>query len=631
MRIRLAAALILLLLPLPARADVVKVTITARTPFANGQSFGMIGPYEHLTGTIEFALDPREAHNRRIVDLDRAPRAADGKVHFTSDLHVLQPVDVARGNGVLLFEISNRGGTSLLDRFNNIGTPRDKILPDGPGNGFLMRNGYSLVWVGWEFDNGAGRISVDAPPAQGVSGRVTVETIPNARGSELTFSDAPRYHPARLDDRSATLTVRNRFWDPKTTIARERWTFVASEGAPKVKVEGGVEPGRIYEVTFTANDAVVAGVGLAATRDAASAFRYRTDLPIHGKATYVFGASQSGRFLRQFLYDGFNADESDRRVFDAVWPHIAGSARGSFNERFATPTSTQAFTSTRPPMLDAEVLAQYRPELQPKIIYTNTPVEYWGQGRAAALIHTSLDGKSDAQLPENVRVYFLAGSQHGESAFPPRANANAQQLPNPTPQREVMRALLTGLHRWVSQGTAPPPSRYPKLADGTLVPVEGVKFPAIPGISDPRTIPGPGLVENRTIKLLPFLVPQVEADGNDASGIRVPDQMVPLATTTGWNFRSESAGNPADILALTGSFIPFSRTKAERDARHDPRLSIEERYPGGRADYLAKISIASAEMVKEGYLLPEDVDSIAFRAFAHWDYATKPPTQTSSR
>lgn len=633
MRTWLRAALIVLLVPAATRAEVVGVTITSRTPVMNGQSFALVGPYEHLTGTIEFALDPRDPHNRRIVDLDRAPRAADGKVHFTSVLHVIQPVDRTRGNGVLLFEIANRGTTSLLSRFNNAVTRQGQLLPDNMGTGFLMREGYSLVWVGWEFDVDAPRIRVEAPPAQGVSGRLSVSTIPNDRAPELTFSDAPRYQPARIDDPSATLTVRERFWDQPTAIARGKWAFVENTGAPKVRVEGGAEPGRLYEVTFQATGAVVAGVGLAAIRDAAAAFRYRSDLPVQGKSVYVFGASQSGRFLRQFLYDGFNADERDRRVFDVVWPHIAGATRGSFNERFATPTSTSAFAATHPPFLDADILASYKPELQPKIIYTNTPVEYWGQGRAAALIHTTADGKSDAIVPENVRIYFLTGTQHGESAFPPRATPNGQQLPNPVPQREVMRALLTGVHKWAAEGAAPPASRYPKLSDGTLVPAAAVKFPMIAGVADPRTIPGPGVV-GKGGGPLPFLVPQVDEDGNELAGIRVPDLAVPLATTTGWNFRGESVGNPKDIFGLLGSYIPFSATRAQRTASRDPRRSIEERYPRGREEYLGKIALTAAELVKEGYLLAQDGDFIAARAREHWEYATQqrkqPPASTTS-
>jgi hypothetical protein len=404
---------------------------------------------------------------------------------------------------------------------------------------------------------------------------------------------------------------------------------VAAANGPRVRLEGGFEPGRVYELAYHSLDARVAGVGLAAIRDAASAFTHRSDLPVRGRTAYVFGASQSGRFLRQFLVDGFNVDESDRRVFDAVWPHIAGAGLGSFNERFAMP-GYSSFPATRLPFTDAAepgpdgqrrgILAGYRPEQQPKVIYTNTPVEYWGQGRAAALTHTSADGRTDLRVPENVRIYLLAGTQHGEGAFPPTAGGG-QQLGNPTPQRQVMRALLRATHRWVTADARPPDSRYPRLADGTLVKAADVRFPAIPGVSDPRTIEGPAVTIAGRQTPLPFLVPQVDADGNDLAGIRVPEQLVPLATTTGWNFRSDRIGNPATILALAGSYVPIARTKTERDARHDPRRAVEERYRD-RDDYLRQIRTAFDALVKGGYQLADDVEQVMQRASRHWAYAT---------
>ncbi len=370
----------------------------------------------------------------------------------------------------------------------------------------------------------------------------------------------------------------------------------------------------------------MAGVGLAAIRDAASAFRYRTDLPVRGRNAYVFGISQSGRFLRQFLHDGFNADEQDRRAFDLVWAHIAGAGQGSFNERFALP-GYSSFPATRFPYTDREqtdaagrkdgLLAAYPSRLQPKVIYTNTPVEYWGQGRAAALTHTSIDGTRDLTLPDNVRSYLLAGTQHGEAAFPPAFPANGvqgQQLPNPIPQAEVMRALLRAGDRWASKGASPPASNVPTLAGRSLTALTGLRFPALPGLSDPRSVEPPAAP-------LPFLVPQVDADGNDVAGIRVPEQAVPLATTTGWNFRAARFGNPITIVALAGSYIPFARTRAEREANKDPRPSIAERYTG-KDDYLARIRVAALGLVKSGFMLAEDVESSVQRAARHWEWAT---------
>ena len=325
-----------LLVPGVANAEVSKVTIAARTTVADGQSFGSTGPYEKLTGTTEFSLDPKDRHNAKIADLSHAPRGADGLVHFSADLYVLQPANASRGNGVLLFEIANRGRKGLLGRFNRAGAAQDPSAPADFGDGFLMREGYTLVWVGWQFDVAPPGIRVEAPAAD-VSGRMRFSFVPDDRRAEITPADLPNYLPVTDNDPSATLTVRDRFWATPSPIARSRWQIVNANGRPQIRLEGGFEPGRVYEVDYPAAGARVAGVGLAATRDAASAFIHRTDLPVRGRYAYIFGASQSGRFLRQFLHDGFNADEHDRRVFDMVWPHIAGGGLGSFNERFAAP------------------------------------------------------------------------------------------------------------------------------------------------------------------------------------------------------------------------------------------------------------------------------------------------------
>jgi len=534
--------------------------------------------------------------------------------------------------------VVNRGRMGVLGRFNGAPGSDSPMTAADFGNGYLMREGYTVVIVGWQFDLRSPLLRVEAPTIDALIEPISVRLILDAKANEATFADAPLYEATNPGDPANTLTVRDHYWDKPTSIARDKWHFVAGPGAPRVALDGGFEPGRWYEVTFKATGARVVGVGLAAIRDAASAFRYRTDLPVHGDSAYVFGASQDGRFLRQFLYDGFNADEHDRRVFDAVWAHIAGAARGNFNERFGMPNSQSVFSPTRFPFTTEEetlngergaLLGRYKADQRPKLFLSNTPVEYWGGGRAAALIHTSPDGKQDLSVPSDVRIYFLSGTQHGESDFPP-ARTRGQQLENPVPQREVMRALLRGLHDWVRQGTAPPESRYPKLSDGTLTPVAGVKFPAIPGVGNPRVIPGPGQTRNGKNELLPYLVPQVDADGNDVAGIRVPDISVPVATNTGWNFRGESIGNStSEVYNNMGSYIPFAATKAERETRKDPRLSIAERYHD-RDDYLTKLRAAAQELVKGHYLLPDDVENVVKRGQAQWEYLTG-KNATSSR
>ena len=324
----------------PVFAEVTRVTIASRSAVADGQPFGATGSYEKLTGTIEFALDPRNPQNTRIVDLDLADRAGDGRVHFTADLVVLRPADPARGNGVLLFEVVNRGRIGLLTRFNSALSTIDPVTRADFGNGYLMREGYTLVMVGWEFDIPPGTIRLEAPSVDTLVEPIHVSFVLDRKADEASLDDAPMYRPVDPADVASTLTVRDHYWNTPTPIARGRWRFVSgTTGPPRIAMGGGFEPGRMYEVTFKARGARVVGTGLAAIRDAASAFRYRTDLPIQGKAAYAFGVSQVGRFLRQFLYEGFNADERGRRVFDAVWSHIAGSARGMFNERFGMPVA----------------------------------------------------------------------------------------------------------------------------------------------------------------------------------------------------------------------------------------------------------------------------------------------------
>lgn len=611
-----------------AGAEVVNVTIARRTPVAEGKAFGRTGAYEKLQGTLEIALDPANPRNARIVDLDRAPKAADGRVHVTADLFVLQPVDRRKGNDTMLFEIANRGAKLMLGRFNRAPGSADPTTAADMGDGFLMREGYTLVWIGWQFDVTAPGLRVQAPPVD-VSGLARVAFVPDSRSADLAPAGLPNFPPAVPNDPSASLTVRDRFWEAPRPIARDRWQLTMSPTGPRVALDGGLEPGRVYELEYAASGGRVAGVGLAAVRDAAVAFKTRTDLPVRARRAYVFGISQSGRLLRQFLHDGFNADERNQRVFDAVWAHIAGAGMGAFNERFAMP-GYSSFPATRFPYSDLPqtsasgqrdgIQAPYTPAQLPKVFYTNTPVEYWGQGRAAALTHTTLDGTRDGVVPPNTRIYLLAGTQHTEAAFPPPPGPG-QELGNTIPQGDVMRALLRGLHRWVSTGAQPPDSRYPTLADGSLVPVADVRFPSLLGVSDPRTIEGPALPGTGAPTPLPFLVPQVDADGNDTAGVRVPEQAVPLATTTGWNFRAGRVGNPAATYPLLGSYIPLARTKAEREARRDPRLSIEERYRG-KDDYLLRIRAAAADLVKARLMLADDVPVAVERAGRHWDYAT---------
>lgn len=633
-----------------AYAEVVGVTITARAPVADGRVFGPRGTYEQLTGRIEFALDPADPHNSAIVDLEYAPRDADGRVHFTSDLYVVQPTDPAKGNGVMLFEVANRGSKGTLFGMFGRGAGNDPSTAAGAGDGFLMNEGYTLVWVGWEFDVPATALHLNAPPVTLPDSvhvdPLSVDLVVDERTTEAFIVDAPSRPPVMfppLDAASAAdrLTVRTSFWEAEVTIPRERWRFVPGGGLPKLRFDDGFAPGMLYRVTYRPAYTVVSGVGFAAMRDAAAAFRQRTDLPVHGTRAYVYGNSQTGRFLRTFLFDGFNVDERDRRVFDAMWIHIAGAARGFYNRRFATPSHGDPFAPTQFPFADADetdvdgsrggLQSRYRPEQRPKVFYTNTPVEYWGGGRAAALIHTSVDGTRDRVVPENVRIYLLSGGQHLPFPFPPDRRSvpgpngrnGGQQLPNTLPQKDIMRGLLRAFHQWAAEDIAPPPSQYPRLRDATLVALPQVKFPPLPGVADPRTIVGPGRMSGGTMVPLPFLVPQVDQDGNDVAGIRDPEVAVPLATFTGWNFRDARTGNPEDISQLLGSYIPFPRTRDEARQRRDPRRSIAERYRS-LDDYMRRITTATDDLIRRRFLLAEDRDPVLARAREHWLFAVTP-------
>jgi hypothetical protein len=442
---------------------------------------------------------------------------------------------------------------------------------------------------------------------------------------QQTVADLAGYPAVDPNGADTTLTVRDGPFGTPQPIARDMFTVERNI----VRVKAGFEKGRTYRIAYRAADPPIEGLGLAAFRDVASWLKHGADAPARVRYAYVFGSSQSGRFLRTFLYGGFNTDEHGAPAFDAVMAHIAGAARLSINEPFGTPNELAMFTSSTFPFTTASqrdpisgrtdgLLDNDRArQNQPKIFFTNTSVEYWGGGRAAALIHTTADGKADLVPASNTRVYYLAGSQHSPGRFPPRM-VTGQQPYNPVDYWYVMRALLAAMDRWVRDGVEPPASQYPSFATNTLVPVDRIAFPAIPGVHSPKTISA----GRQDGKPLPFLVPQVDEDGNDRAGIRLPDLIAPLATYTGWNFRNPVIGGTDQLVDLTGSAIPFAKTKAEREARKDPRRSIEERYPSKEA-YLAAARAAADALVKNGYLRAEDVPAIMTRAGDTWQFATR--------
>ncbi len=660
----LKTMLCVVLVAAPVGAEVVRIEVKTRADVLAGQPFGTAGGYEKLSGKIHFAVDPRNAANQIIADLDKAPKNSAGQVEFSSDFYLIKPKDASRGNGTVLYEVSNRGGKAMIGFFNRAAAGSlDPQTADQFGDGFLLEQGFTLLWVGWQFDVPLrdGLVRVFAPVAREADGRsiqglVRSDFVPLERMTQASLADREHlaYPVANAGDPANVLTVRDSAEGSRRTIPRAQWQF--TEDGKAVRLAAGFEPKKIYEVVYRAQDPPVVGVGPAAVRDTISKIKYggADELGLaQGAITraIAFGISQSGRFLRTYLYYGFNEDESHRKVLDGVMAHVAGAGRGSFNHRFAQPSRdahpylnffypTDIFPFTDVAQRDPETGVQdgllthgTKPPFQPRVFYTNSSYEYWG--RAASLFHTTIDGLEDAPLSSNVRAYLLAAGQHGVAGFPP-SRSIGQQMNNPLDYRWVMRRLLVSMNRWIADGAEPPPSAYPRLDQGTLVPPDKLKFPKIPSVNGPATPHrayradyGPdfiskGIVSQEPPKVgssFPILVPQVDADGNEVAGIRVPELAVPLATYTGWNLFNERSGPPDVVSSMQGSFIPFPRTREDRARTSDPRRSIDERYRN-REQYLEMVAKAANDLVEKGYLLKADVPRIIEQTGTRWDYAT---------
>lgn len=661
----------------PASAEVVRIEVQSRSDLVGGETFGAAGPYEKLSGKIFFAVDPALPANRIVTDLDKAPRNAAGKVEFSSDFFLIKPKRIERGNGAVLYEVSNRGGKGMLGFFNHATGSVDPSSAAEMGDGFLMRQGFTLLWVGWQFDtpHRPGLVRVYPPTAsengRPIRGLVRSDFVVTEREADHSLADRDHTAYAVVDPDSPdnVLTVRDSVEGPRRIVPRNQWSFARADGGTtvadltRVYMATKFEPGKIYEVVYTAQDPPLVGLGPAAIRDVISILKYKSadtwSIPAGAiDRALAFGISQSGRFLRTYLYYGFNKDEGNRKVFDGVIAQVAGAGRGSFNHRFAQPSRdghpylnffypTDIFPFTDVAQRDPEsgvsdglLTHAGSPELLPKIFYTNSEYEYWG--RAASLIHTTLDGASDAPLMDNVRIYLLAAGQHGPGAFPPTQTIG-QQRNNPLDYRWAMKALLLAMDRWTANGTAPPPSRYPHVSDGTLVQPDRLKFPKVPGVTTSTAVHrayhadyGPMFASEGVVTIepprigtaFPILVPQVDADGNGVAGVRMPELAVPLATYTGWNLFNDRSG-PTDVLSsMQGSYIPLPRTTADRKRTNDPRLSIEERYRD-KDHYVGLVSRAAQALIDQGFLLADDLAVVVRNAGRHWDYVASTATPTA--
>ncbi len=648
-------------------ARVARVEILSRSEVAGGQAFGRSGGYERITAKVHFAVDPLAAANRAIVDVGRAPRDAAGQVEFVADLCVLRPKDPARGNGTVLFDIPNRGRKFGLYFFDDAPVQALAGGPENYGDGFLLREGFVVVWVGWEFDVPAdpGRLQFRAPVATEhgaeITGLVRADFVVGQRSFDFSLGhqDLIPYRPVDPLGPDSRLTVRDGERGERHTVPREDWSFGRWEGGrvvadpTRIALPGGFIPGRIYEVVYRSANPVVVGLGLAAVRDLGAYLKYEANDLAAPRRELAFGISQSGRFLRHLLYQGFNADESGRQVFDGLFLDVAGAGRGSFNHRFAQPSRdagpyssfdypTDLFPFTDGPetdpvtgVTDGLLAMARRQQVVPKIISTFSSYEYWG--RAVSLTHTALGARADAPLAPNVRMYFFAGGQHVPGIFPPRPMQTAYRL-SPVDYRWSLRALLLALNRWTEHDAdMPPPTALPSVAAGTLVLPSQVAFPGLPGLRlpgrahEPRRLDfGPefnaeGIVGREPPgvgKPFQVLVPQVGPDGTDLGGILLPEVAAPLGTFTGWNPRAPGAGAAGELVDYAGSYLPFARTRAARLQAGDPRPSIEERY-AGRSAYLAAVTRAARGLVARQLLREEDVPAVLAQAAARWEWAER--------
>jgi hypothetical protein len=652
-----------------ALARVVRVKVASRKLVMGGEAFGKAGAYERITGKVYFAVAVNNPYNRRIVDLKNAVNLKHGEVAFSADFVAIRPVDAAKGNGSMLLEVPNRGHQAIVSIVDG-GTPNLSNV----GDAWLLRRGFTVAVVGWQWDApGRHGLRLYAPIAKDDG-----KTIHGLLRGDLMLSRPHKVIPLGHDivgtiggteypvsdpnDPRNVLTVRDTRHGRRVVIPRKDWEFaklVDGKVVPDrrhIYLKTGFKKGKIYEYVYAVQDPVVAGLGFASIRDFASWAKHDPHALTPVKRVYGEGISQNGRYLRDFLYQGFNADEQGRMALDGVLAHVAGAGRGSFNYRFAQPSRDAEPTSsvdypidifpfTDEPEVDpvtgerAGLMDTVKAEhVMPKVFLSCTSYEYWG--RAAGLITITADGKRDMPIGRDVRVYHFTGLQHFSGPFPPQRGTRdlmGQQPMSPLPIQYFWRAMITNMDAWVRSGELPPPSSYPRIDNGTLVPLAQWTFPKIPGIHVPteanrgwRVDFGPhwqqtGILSWQPPKVgkpFPALVPAVNADGNEMDGVRLPEITVPLATYTGWNLRDPSIGAPGQRVPFEGSYIPFPKTKADRLRTGDPRLSIAERY-SSEAEYLKLYEAALDKLIAERWILPGDKAAMMARGKAEWVLATE--------
>jgi len=644
---------------------VVALEILSREPYEGGRSWGGVGAYERIEAVATYSVDPLGVGDSSIVDLDLAPRGADGRVTFTGDVSMLIPTDPARANGTVLLDVPNRGRRIAVSTFNRAQTPPTPTAEIHPGDGYLFREGWSVVWCGWQWDvpRSPARMGLDAPRAVDGHGGVPTGDMqlrfqPHHARADVLLTDQhvsglathQPISPADIDDLEARLTVSDGLDGEPTLIPRASWRFArVDEGGAVVPaddhvwLEGGFEAGRIYDLIYQPREAPVAGTGLLALRDLGLFVRSNVELnPLadHVNQVIVTGQSQCGRLLRMFLELGLNQNEDGTPAFDGVLAHIAGGRRGEFNHRFAQPSvQPMASFGHRFPFADLPQTDPHSGQVAglldrtlthsapPRVFFTDTAAEYWRGD--ASLAHTDAATGADVALADNVRRYLFSSTQHGagflpftdEAIFGSRG-ANLFNIVDYTP---LLRAALANLRAWIVEGVEPPPSRIPTSADGTAVERAEVLevLGTIPGMNlpDPSQLvsvapldlgtdadEGVGTFPAKVVgPRYPTRVSAVDETGNDRAGVVSPDVSEPVATHTGFNPRHPTTGGPGQLLDYLGSTMPLAVTAAERLAAGDPRLSLEERY-GDLATYQQRVREAAEGLVADRYLLAEDIE-----------------------
>jgi hypothetical protein len=659
-----------------AEAKITRIDITKTEPAFAGRVFGNVGAYVRLSGKAYGEVSPFHAGNKIIQDIALAPRNARGMVEYVTDIDILRPADLAKGNKTFLFEIHNRGrkllqGNMLLD-LKGDQTARNNLTD--AGDGYLMNEGYTFVWYGWQADvlAGDGRLTLSVPIAKNKDGSPIIETIRTEittltektvmplAGGWWTATDHKSYPTSSSE---GVLTVRDKEQAVHTIIPASDWSFgdCTKTNETQICLKNGFKPSKIYELTYKAKDPTVNGLGFAATRDLAAFLKNeKAGNPVYmpkAKAI-VIATSQSGRMLRTFIHLGFNRDEAGRVAYEGAYPHIGGGMI-SMNIRFSQlgrawgdqvdhlyPAYDFPFNyaKTHDPLTGRTqgVLDRCKQSNTcPKIFHVATALEVW-EGRQSLGLTDPL-GTRDVKDPANVRTFIFASTQHGSAAYSPSAPiafGQCQQQLNPNPQIHTHRALITALKEWVNDGREPPASAVPSIASGTLVHPNNVTFPTIPAntygnvkriaFNDTRThnpltvldfgarynpADSSGILQEPPKKgtaAYGILVPQTDKDGNDLGGLRTLQIQVPIGTYTGRNlFKEDRFGG--GFCSLSGSFIPFAKSREERVTAGDPRLSIEERYPNKEA-YVSAVKLAASNLVKQRYLLQADADILVKEA-----------------